>query len=119
MNQASTAKHCFTTGESIFISDIRKGVKENIFFESVRSKKNKIGSIYCKPIRIEVNNKTYVYIFTIAIYGEFFCTPYDEDECKICEEILDEISDRVELELYLFSMKKFRDTEKNLGKKVA
>lgn len=47
---------------------------------------------------------------TVVVYGQFICTPYDEAECRACEELLDEISDRVELELYLHSMKSFKET---------
>ncbi len=73
---------------------------------SNRSKQADYGSIYCKPVRINVNSIEFVYIFTIVVYGEFLCTPYDEDECKACEQLLDEVGDRVELELYLHSIKK-------------
>ncbi|MBA4155745.1 hypothetical protein [Flavobacterium sp.] len=110
MNGNSTAKYCFQTGESIFIPDIRKGVKEGAFLPSERSKKLGVGSIYCKPVRVEVNNIDYIYIFTIVVYGQFMCTPYDEEECRACERLLDEISDRVELELYLHSMKTFKES---------
>ena len=109
MNGSSTARYCYDSGDSLFISDIRKGVKENLFYESARSRKGSIGSIFCKPVRITVGNGLeYVYIFTIAVFGQHLCTPYDEDECKACEKILDEVADRVELELYLYSMKEFR-----------
>jgi len=110
MDGNSTAKYCYDQGDSLFIPDIRKGVKEGVFFESERSKKLDIGSVFCKPVRITVNNIEYVYIFTIAVYGQFLCTPYDEDESRACEKILDEVADRVELELYLHSMKQYKDT---------
>ncbi len=42
------------------------------------------------------------------IYGEIICTPYDLEECKATEKIFDQISDRIELELYLHSMRKYR-----------
>ncbi len=110
MEGSSTASYCYKNGESIFISDIRKGLKENIFLTSERSKKSTIGSIYCKPVRINVNSIDFVYIFTMVIYGEFLCTPYDEEECKACERLLDEVGDRVELELYLHSIRKYKDS---------
>src|SRR5690625_663249 len=80
-----------------------------LFLESSRSKVSEIGSIFCKPVRIQVGTIEYVYIFTIAVFGQHICTPYDEDECIACEKILDEVADRVELELYLFSIKQYRD----------
>jgi hypothetical protein len=115
MNGSSTAKYCYETGESIFIPDIRKGVKEGVFSSSERSNKAKVGSIYCKPVRVKVDNIDYTYIFTVVVYGQFMCTPYDEAECRACEKLLDEVADRIELELYLHSMKSFKE---NGGKAV-
>lgn len=109
MTGKSTAAYCIESGDSIFIPDIRKGIKEGVFIESERSSKTDIGSIFCKPVRITVNNIEYVYIFTIAVFGQNLCAPYDEEECRACEKILDEIADRVELELYLHSMKQYRE----------
>lgn len=108
MTNNSTAKYCYNNGESIFIPDLRKGIKEGIFFESDRYNRKKSGSLYCKPVRVEIDNHAYVYIFTIVIYGEIICTPYDLEECKATEKIFDQISDRIELELYLHSMRKYR-----------
>lgn len=105
----STAKYCFDSGDSLFIPDIRKGVEQGLFYESDRSKKTGVGSIFCKPVRVKVSNVEYVYIFTIAVFGETLCTPYDEAECRACEKILDEVADRVELELHLHSMKQFKE----------
>ncbi|NHN37208.1 hypothetical protein G8764_07900 [Pseudomaricurvus alcaniphilus] len=105
----STASYCFESGDSIFIPDIRKGIKEGVFFQSDRSSKAGVGSIFCKPVRITVNSQEYVYIFTIAVFGQNVCAPYDEEECRACEKILDEIADRVELELYLHSLKQYRE----------
>lgn len=109
MNSASTARYCYSTGESLFISDIRKGSEESVFLQSERSKKAQEGSIYCKPVRVNVASIEFIYIFTIVVYGQFLCTPYDNDECRACERLLDEVSDRVELELYLHSMKSFKE----------
>lgn len=111
MTGDSAAKYALEQGDSVFIPDIRKGVKEGVFFPSQRSKKGKIGSVFCKPVRVNVNNEDYVYIFTIAVYGQFLCTPYDESVCKACERILDEIADRVELELYLHSMTQYKENK--------
>ncbi|MDC8829728.1 hypothetical protein [Alteromonas gilva] len=115
MEGESTAAHCYSSGDSIFIPDIRKGQKEKVFLESDRSSKTGLGSIFCKPVRIKINGLEFVYIFTIAVYAQNLCSPYDEDECRACEKILDEIADRVELELYLHSMRQFRE----IGGKVA
>lgn len=79
------------------------------FFASDRSSKAGIGSIFCKPVRINVGNLEYVYIFTIAVFGQNLCSPYDEEECRALEKILDEIADRGELELYLHSIKQYRE----------
>lgn len=108
VKSSSTARYCLDSGDSLFIPDIRKGIKENLFLESNRSKQSSTGSIYCKPVRIEVGGIDYVYIFTIAVYGQNLCVPFDEEECRSCEKILDEVGDRIELELYLHSIKEFR-----------
>lgn len=110
MNSASTAKYCLDSGDSLFVSDIRKGQKEGCFHQSDRSKKTGIGSIFCKPVRVKVGMIEYVYIFTISVFGEYLCTPYDEAECRACEKILDEVADRVELELHLHSIKQFKES---------
>lgn len=110
MREKSTAAYCYESGDSIFISDIRKGTKEGVFYTSDRSSKSSTGSIFCKPVRISVDSIEYVYIFTIAVFGQTLCAPYDEEECRACEKILDEIADRVELELYLHSMKQYRES---------
>ena len=109
MGGSSAARYALEQGDSVFIPDIRKGLKEEAFLPSKRSVKSKSGSIFCKPVRVNVSNIDYVYIFTIAIYGQYVCTPYDVEECKACERILDEIADRIELELYLYSMADFKD----------
>ncbi|PTB91830.1 hypothetical protein C9974_14560 [Marinobacter sp. B9-2] len=114
MNSDSTAKYCYETGDSLFISDIRKGKQQAAFFSSDRSSAaNEIGSIFCKPVRIKVDSTEFVYIFTIAVFGQHMCTPYDPDESEACERILDEVADRVELELYLHSMKEYRENGGN------
>lgn len=108
MAKKSTAAYCIESGDSIFIPDIRKGIKEGVFSPSERSERSSVGSIFCKPVRITVGDLEYVYVFTIAVFGQNLCSPYDEDECRACEKILDEIADRVELELYLHSMRQYR-----------
>lgn len=110
MSEPSAAKYCFDTGDSLFLADVRDGLKEKMFYPSERSSVAKTGSLFCKPVRITVAKIEYVYIFTIAVYGTNLCTPYDKNECVACEEILDEVADRVELELYLYSIRQYRDT---------
>jgi len=109
MDNNSTARYCSESGESLFIADMRKGIKNEVFFSSDRSKsQNDYGSIFCKPVTVLVGNKRYKYIFTICLYGELICAPHIEEECRVCEEFFVEISDRVELELHLKSIKDFR-----------
>lgn len=110
MDGKSTARYCYDRGDSIFIADLRKGIKENVFLQSERSRKSELGSIYCKPVRISVGELDFVYIFTICVYGQLICTPYDIEECRACEQLFDEVADRVELELYLYSIKTFKET---------
>lgn len=109
MENVSTARYCFDLGQSLFIPDMRKGIKDNVFLSSDRSKSNKeFGSIFCKPVVVKVEERVFKYVFTICLYGELLCTPDNEEESRVCEEFFNEISDRVELELYLRSIKKFR-----------
>lgn len=109
MQNSSIAKYCKETGESLFLPDLRKGIKENIFYETKRSKNfNNEGSVYCRPIRAVLPGKVDMYIFTVIVYGKFLCKPYDEIQSRAVEKIFDEIGDRIELELYLFSMKNFK-----------
>ncbi|MDI5985302.1 hypothetical protein QLQ85_10905 [Halomonas sp. M4R5S39] len=107
MNGCSAASHCYSTGESLFIADIRKGIKESVFMHSERSQGAEIGSLFCKPVKIVVNSCQFDYIFTIAIYGELLCPPYKKDECSAWANIFDDIADRIELELYLLSVDKY------------
>lgn len=109
MNSKSTAQYCYNKGESLFVPDIRKGAKEEVFRESDRSAETRVGSIFCKPVNIVVNNVKFVYIFTVAVYGEFLCTPYSAEECHACTDVLDEIADRIEMELHLLSVKSYRE----------
>lgn len=109
MDGPSTARYCFDSGDSIFIPDIRKGIKEGMFMQSTRSGKSELGSIYCKPVRILVGGFEFNFIFTICVYTQTICIPYDVDECRACENLFDEVASRVELELYLFSIKQFKE----------
>lgn len=52
LNGNSVAKYVLTTGESFFLSDLRKGIQESIFLETNRSRvAASKGSIYCKPVK--------------------------------------------------------------------
>ncbi len=66
MTNNSTAKYCYNSGESIFIPDLRKGVKEGIFFESERYNRKKSGSLYCKPVRVEILMFTYSLLWSMV-----------------------------------------------------
>ena len=111
MNTASLAKIALDKGESIFLSDLAEGVRQNIFAKSVRSDSvNNIGSIYCKPVTIKIQEKTYKYVFTLVSYGTYFCSPNDQNEANEFATLLDEIGDRVELELYLLAMKQHKNS---------
>ncbi|WP_413500933.1 hypothetical protein [Psychrobacter maritimus] len=109
MENNSTARYCLDNGQSLFIADMRKGIKNEVFFSSDRSRSQKdYGSIFCKPVVVKVGNREFKYVFTICLYGELICAPHSEEETRVCEEFFVEISDRVELELHLKSIKKFR-----------
>ena len=111
MNSTSLAKVALDKGESIFLSDLAEGIRQNIFAKSARSDSvNNAGSIYCKPVTIKIQGKTYKYVFTLVSYGTYFCSPTDQNEANEFATLLDEIGDRVELELYLLAMKQHKNS---------
>lgn len=109
MQNRSVATQALQTGEPIFLADLsEEGTRdsEKIFYKSERSVKvNCIGSIYCKPVTIKIQEITYNYIFTLVTYGTYLCSPNNVDEANQIATLLDEIGDRVELELYVLAMR--------------
>lgn len=106
MANNSLAKKAIETGEAMFLADLNAGINKQIFFSSKRAKDNEnVGSIYCKPVTITIQDITYKYVFSLVSYGKYLCIPSDELEASYVKHILDEIGDRVELELYLHAMK--------------
>jgi len=109
MSNNSLAKKSIDSGESTFLSDLNEGVRQNLFYKSNRSDTvNNIGSIYCKPVTLKIQDKTYKYVFTLVSYGTYLCSPTDRQEANEFATLLDEIGDRVELELYLLAMKQHK-----------
>lgn len=109
MNNPSIAKQAILRGEPIFLADLQEGVDQNIFYKSSRSENaNNVGSIYCKPVTIKIQGITYKFVFTIVSYGTYLCSPNSEAEAKQLAILLDEIGDRIELELYLLAMTQHR-----------
>jgi len=109
MSNNSLAKKSIDSGESTFLSDLNEGVRQNLFYKSNRSDTVKnIGSIYCKPVTLKIQDKTYKYVFTLVSYGTYLCSPTDQQEANEFATLLDEIGDRVELELYLLAMKQHK-----------
>lgn len=109
MANTSLAKRVIDSGESTFISDLNEGVQQNLFYKSNRSDSvSSIGSIYCKPVTLKIQDKTYKYVFTLVSYGTYLCSPNDQQEANEFATLLDEIGDRVELELYLLAMKQHK-----------
>ncbi|NNH87493.1 hypothetical protein [Acinetobacter terrae] len=109
MNSRSVANKALQTGEPIFLADLsEEGTDESqkIFYKSERSVTvNCIGSIYCKPVTIIIQEITYNYVFTLVTYGTYLCSPNNVEEANQIATLLDEIGDRVELELYLLAMR--------------
>ena len=110
MKGKSLAKKAIDSGEPMFLSDLNEGVTQDLFLQSERSQEaNNVGSIYCKPVTIKIQNITYRYVFSVVSYGTYLCQPNDENEAEQMSMILDEIGDRIELELYLSAMKQHRE----------
>ncbi|KAA0928660.1 hypothetical protein FQ082_02965 [Psychrobacter sp. ANT_H56B] len=109
MNSDSLAKKAIESGDSMFLAELEEGISQQKFFESNRSKEAKnVGSIYCKPVTIKIQEVTYKYVFSIVSYGTYLCSPTNTVEAKHIAMILNEFGDRVELELYLFAMKRHK-----------
>lgn len=111
MNGNSLANQAMVSGEPIFLADLQQGIDDNVFLTSTRSNQvNNIGSIYCKPVTLKIQNLTYQYVFSIVSYGIYLCSPDNENEAEQMAMLLNEIGNRVELELYLHAMKKHRNS---------
>ncbi|VWX30160.1 conserved hypothetical protein [Moraxellaceae bacterium 17A] len=111
MNGNSLAHQAMVSGEPIFLADLQQGIDDNVFLTSTRSNQvNNIGSIYCKPVTLKIQNLTYQYVFSIVSYGIYLCSPDNENEAEQMAMLLNEIGNRVELELYLHAMKKHRNS---------
>lgn len=110
MTSASLAKKSIEDDESIFLADLKEGIGQNVFLQSKRSANvNNVGSIYCKPVTLKIQKNTYQYVFTLVSYGTYLCSPNDLREANEFLTLLDEIGDRVELELYLLAMKQHKE----------
>ena len=109
MGGNSLARKAIDSGEPIFLADLNEGINQQLFFLSERSQEsNNVGSIYCKPVTIKIQDVTYRYVFSVVSYGTYLCQPTDETEASQMSMILDEIGDRVELELYLSAMRQHK-----------
>lgn len=108
MTQSSTAKRCYESGDSVFISNYSQA--HDAFFPSKRTKERGAGSIYCRPIRVNVGGRQYSYILTICTYGKTVGIPYDVKSLESAERVFDGIAERIELELYLDAIKQFKES---------
>ncbi|WP_298981003.1 hypothetical protein [uncultured Psychrobacter sp.] len=109
MKGDSLARKAIDSGVPIFLADLNEGIFQQVFLQSERSQEsNNIGSIYCKPVTIKIQDVTYRYVFSVVSYGTYLCQPTDTIEAEQMSMILNEIGDRVELELYLSAMKQHK-----------
>ncbi len=109
MKGDSLARKAIDSGIPIFLADLNEGISQQVFLQSERSQEsNNTGSIYCKPVTIKIQDVTYRYVFSVVSYGTYLCQPTDRTEASQMSMILDEIGDRVELELYLLAMKQHK-----------
>lgn len=110
MKFRSCAKVAYEEQKPQYWPDIGDAREEGCFVNSRRSEKYEKGAIFCKPVNIQVGNITYDYIISFTVYGDYLGNPSDDIESYAVSEMLLEISERLELELFLFSMKEFRST---------
>lgn len=109
MTSNSLAKKAIESGDPIFLAELEEGINQQNFFASKRSIEAKnVGSIYCKPVTIKIQEVTYKYVFSIVSYGTYLCSPTNAVEANHIAMILNEFGDRIELELYLFAMKRHK-----------
>jgi hypothetical protein len=100
----SAAKLSLTLGEPVFFPSKTKEAKKGNYFLSDRDKKKGDGSVYCYPVKTNVNGKFDTYVISIVTYGKNICQPFDNDKTEAITEIFSDICRRIDLELTLESI---------------
>ena len=112
LSEKSTASLCIDRGLPIYIADKNKSEKSKEYFISNSDRIMGNGSIYCYPVLINKSSIQHKYIITISTYGKRFCdspSVITEDSTK---NILQNIAERIELELDLQAIKDYTEEQK-------
>ena len=106
LSKNSTGKSCLESGESIFYPCKNEAAKRSEYFLDFRDKKRKEGSAYVAPVFCVDETYTHRYVVSFITYGVRLCDPWDTEGTLLVQNILDEFSRRVKLELCLHTFKK-------------
>lgn len=109
-NESSLAYSVVSQGEPLFVADKVKMSAAGRYHLSERDIRFTNGSVYCFPV--EVTNIDYKdqFVISIATYGKLLCNNADTDTCDRISIILREVCRRLELELTLYAIKKWKET---------
>jgi hypothetical protein len=105
ISNKSAAKMSLTLGEPVFFASKIKEAKKGNYFISERDKQKGDGSVYCYPVKTNINGNIDTYIISIVTYGKRICQPFDNDKAEAITEIFSDICRRIDLELTLESIK--------------
>lgn len=104
ISDKSAAKISLELGEPVFFPSKRKAAKQGNYFLSERDKQKGDGSVYCYPVKTDLNGISDTYIISIVTYGRRLCQPFDDDKAEAITEIFSDICRRIDLELTLESI---------------
>jgi hypothetical protein len=108
MSETSAANDCLETGEHVFHPCKESAAKVGKYFLSDRDKSNGGGSVFCYPSTTKTPDYTDNYVISIVTYGKLLCDPLDSKQSQAVSEIFCDLSQRLDLELTLQSMKMWR-----------
>ncbi|WP_417737283.1 hypothetical protein [Rosistilla oblonga] len=105
----STARHCLETGEECFFESKKAAEKDGLYHFSDRDIRNKyVGSIFCRPLLVDLPEASDRYLITFATYGVTVCDVNDKEGKKSIQFIFGEFARRIELELTLKSIQSWK-----------
>lgn len=108
---SSTARLAYESGNEQFFASKLTASKDGKYHTGERDKQKGDGSIYCKPVRIDVPDRTENYVITFTTYGATLCHPLDVPSSDVWTMICREFARRIELELVLLSIKEWKSRD--------
>jgi hypothetical protein len=104
ISDESAAKLSLKLGEPVFFPSKRKEARKGNYFLSDRDKQKGDGSVYCYPVKTNLNGNSDAYVISIVTYGKKLCQSFDNDKAEAITEIFSDICRRIDLELTLESI---------------